>query len=48
MNHIWGYDFEGETRTVDVHIANIRQKQGSKGEIIQTIRKVGYKAGSLS
>lgn len=48
MNHIWGYDFEGETRTVDVHIANIRQKLGSKGEIIQTIRNVGYKAGSLS
>lgn len=43
MSKIWGFDFEGETRTVDVHIASLRQKLGGKGKIIQTIRNVGYK-----
>ena len=42
---IWGYDFDGETRTVDVHIRTLRQKLGEKGEIIQTVRGVGYRIG---
>ena len=42
---IWGYDFDGETRTVDVHIRTLRQKLGEKGEIIQTVRGVGYRVG---
>ncbi len=47
MNQVWGFDFEGETRTVDVHIATLRQKLGKKGKLIQTIRNVGYKVGSI-
>ncbi len=42
---IWGYDFDGETRTVDVHIRTLRQKLGEKGEIIRTVRGVGYRVG---
>lgn len=42
MDKIWGYDFEGETRTVDVHIRTLRQKLGDDGEIIKTVRNVGY------
>ena len=47
MNQVWGFDFEGETRTVDVHIATLRQKLGKEGKLIQTIRNVGYKVGSI-
>ncbi len=45
MNEIWGFDFEGESRTVDVHIGTLRQKLGENGKVIQTIRNVGYKVG---
>lgn len=45
LTEIWGYDFDGETRTVDVHIRTLRQKLGNKGEIIQTVRGVGYRVG---
>lgn len=48
MNQVWGFDFEGETRTVDVHIATLRQKLGEQGQLIQTIRNVGYKVGNIS
>ena len=44
MNEVGGTDFEGETRTVDVHIRTLRQKLGSAGEYIVTVRNVGYKA----
>jgi two-component system alkaline phosphatase synthesis response regulator PhoP len=47
MNQLWGFDFEGETRTVDVHVATLRQKLGEKGNFIQTIRNVGYKVGNI-
>lgn len=43
LSRIWGYDFDGETRTVDVHIRTLRQKLGEAGECIETIRGVGYK-----
>lgn len=43
MNEIWGTDFEGETRTVDVHIRTLRQKLGKFGDYIETVRNVGYK-----
>lgn len=42
MNHIWGTDYSGETRTVDMHIKTLRQKLGSAGNRIKTIRNVGY------
>ena len=45
MNEIWGIEFEGETRTVDVHIRTLRQKLGQAGNYIKTIRNVGYKIG---
>lgn len=48
MEQVWGFDFEGETRTVDVHIATLRQKLGEQGQLIQTIRNVGYKVGNIS
>ncbi len=42
LNEIWGYCFDGENRTVDVHIRTLRQKLGSAGALIETIRGVGY------
>lgn len=45
LREIWGYDFSGESRTVDVHVRTLRQKLGSCGDLIKTIRGVGYKAG---
>ncbi len=43
MSEVWGTDFEGESRTVDVHIRTLRQKLGICGEYIETVRNVGYK-----
>ncbi len=43
LEEIWGYDFDGETRTVDVHIRTLRQKLGVSGELIETVRGVGYR-----
>lgn len=43
LEDIWGYDFDGETRTVDVHVRTLRQKLGSAGERIETVRGVGYR-----
>lgn len=45
LNKIWGYSFDGESRTVDVHIRTLRQKLGSAGDLIETVRGVGYKIG---
>jgi len=44
---IWGYDYEGETRTVDVHIASLRNKLKSAGIHIKTVRNLGYKLGEI-
>ncbi len=43
INRIWGYDFEGTTRTVDTHIKTLRQKLGSEGKHIITLIRSGYK-----
>lgn len=43
--HIWGYDFDGETRTVDVHVRTLRQKLGKAQSFIETVRGVGYRIG---
>ncbi len=43
LEKIWGYDFDGENRTVDVHIRTLRTKLGDAGNIIETVRGVGYK-----
>jgi len=45
LETIWGYDFEGESRTLDMHIKSLRKKLGTAGEHIKTIRNVGYKLG---
>ncbi len=42
MIHVWGTDFEGESRTVDMHIKTLRQKLGDAGARIKTVRNVGY------
>ncbi len=42
MRFVWGTDYEGETRTVDMHIKTLRQKLGSHGKQIGTVRNVGY------
>ena len=47
LTEIWGYDFDGETRTVDVHIRTLRTKLLSCGEYIETVRGVGYKIGGV-
>ena len=45
LNKVWGYSFDGESRTVDVHIRTLRQKLGEGGDVISTIRGIGYKIG---
>ena len=42
MERIWGIDFEGESRTLDVHIKTLRQKLKNAGTLIKTVRNVGY------
>ena len=44
LSSVWGYDFDGETRTVDVHIRTLRSKLKEGGRIIETVRGVGYRA----
>lgn len=45
MNGVWGFDYQGESRTVDVHIRTLRQKLKGAGKHIKTVRNVGYKIG---
>ena len=45
LDTVWNMDFEGESRTVDVHIGLLRQKLGESGQLIVTVRGVGYKFG---
>lgn len=45
LQAVWGYAFEGETRTVDVHIGTLRQKLGAHAELVETVRGVGYRVG---
>ena len=47
LDKIWGFDFEGETRTLDVHIRSLRKKLGKYGKAIETVRGVGYRIGAL-
>ena len=43
LNRIWGYSFDGESRTVDVHIRSLRTKLGDAADLIETVRGIGYK-----
>lgn len=45
LNAVWGYAFDGESRTVDVHVRTLRQKLGDAGSVIETVRGIGYKIG---
>lgn len=45
MDRVWGYDFERENRTLDVHIRTLRSKLKEAGELIETVRGIGYKIG---
>ena len=44
MERVWDSSFEGESRTIDVHVRTLRQKLGESGVLIKTIRNVGYMA----
>ncbi len=46
LTRIWGYAFDGESRTVDVHIRSLRQKLGECGSLIETVRGIGYRMGT--
>ena len=48
LTFAWGYDFDGETRTIDVHVRSLRQKLGNSGNIIETVRGIGYRIGEGS
>jgi len=47
LDKIWGIDFDGETRTLDVHIRFLRKKLGEHGKAIETVRGIGYRMGAL-
>ena len=42
MEQVWGADYEGESRTIDMHVKTLRQKLGNYGSRIKTVRNVGY------
>ena len=44
LTDVWGYSYTGGTRTVDVHVAQVRGKPGDHGAVIRTVRGVGYTA----
>jgi len=46
LDRVWGIDFEGESRTLDMHIKTLRQKLREEGSLIKTVRNVGYVMGS--
>ena len=42
LDRVWGIDYEGESRTLDMHIKTLRHKLGKNGTLVQTVRNVGY------
>ncbi len=42
LTHLWGYDFDGDTRVVDTHIKNLRKALGEKSSLIRTVVNIGY------
>lgn len=47
LEEVWGYDFVGESRTLDVHVRSLRQKLGTAGDLVETVRGVGYRMGGI-
>jgi two-component system alkaline phosphatase synthesis response regulator PhoP len=45
LDSVWDYSYEGSTRTVDVHVTTLRQKLGDHGNLIETVRGIGYRFG---
>ncbi len=45
LQEIWGYEFDGENRTVDVHIRTLRSKLGEAENLVETVRGIGYRIG---
>jgi two-component system alkaline phosphatase synthesis response regulator PhoP len=43
LDRVWGFDYNGESRTIDMHVKSLRQKLGALGNMIKTVRNVGYK-----
>jgi two-component system phosphate regulon response regulator PhoB len=43
LTDVWGYNYVGDTRTVDTHVTRLRSKLGSAGDLIRTVRGFGYK-----
>ena len=43
LERVWDSDYLGQTRTVDMHIRTLRQKLGAYGDLIETVRNVGYR-----
>ena len=43
LQRVWGWDFDGGSRTVDVHVQQIRAKLGERSDLIETVRGVGYR-----
>ena len=48
LNEVWGFEYYGDSRTVDVHVRTLRQKLGEAGTCIETVRGVGYRMGDES
>lgn len=48
LQEVWGYEFDGENRTVDVHIRMLRSKLGEAGNLVETVRGIGYRMGNGS
>jgi two-component system alkaline phosphatase synthesis response regulator PhoP len=43
LQRVWGWDFDGGSRTVDVHVQTLRSKLGDAADLIETVRGVGYR-----
>ena len=48
LRKVWGYDYLGETRTVDVHVRRLRVKLGERNRLIETVTGAGYKFAARS
>ena len=48
LQSVWGWDFDGGSRTVDVHVQTLRQKLGDRSGCIETVRGVGYRLAEPS
>jgi DNA-binding response OmpR family regulator len=45
MDKVWGYHGDATSRTLDTHVRRLREKLGDQGELVETVRSVGYRMG---